>query len=628
MILAKTFSKVTIGGEEYLVNDANLKNAITYIEPIVAPLKYNIELANGTISNPNNANAVRTSQKIPCKDGDVVTIYPVRPNTDGYYYAYGYRIYNADGTTLVNFADATADANPIRIANANAASIDVFFVETNGTNYNALRANTYSYTPYALVADGSSLAEIVHKPENLYHKYGSDSVHYTISAQNTLTYGDAHFMAVIPCAPNTKYIINISKTVTTHPYFRIAWSEMYPNEAGLPVYDLVIKDNDKTATYTTGATARYLLVYLGFTMSTETPSQFISIIGHDLHVDPYARQIIASNSDEYRQEAEVLRLKKTGDETYDECDAKFMFMTDIHADTSRLSDAVKRFKAWGNGYISAVLNGGDTVYQILPDGLTWYYNQTDTLDMPVLPTVGNHDAWSALSVLEQDPVVVYNAIIAPIVSTAGIVQPANASANGYNYYYKDFNNTVRLIVLDCMYWNATQLSWFESVLADAKTNGLHVIALTHCAFPWANMQTVDCSWSKAGMLNGYSSQAVLSDPSRTNIQAAQAVKNFVDAGGMFICWLTGHQHGDDVHILPDYGNQFVITLGSFAQRASMLQKSDIVTDYNYNCLTYITIDTFLKVIKFMRVGADIDMYGVKHDFLSLKYDERRIISAN
>ena len=60
----------------------------------------------------------------------------------------------------------------------------------------------------------------------------------------------------------------------------------------------------------------------------------------------------------------------------------------------------------------------------------------------------------------------------------------------------------------------------------------------------------------------------------------------------------------------------------------MLQKSDIVTDYNYNCLTYITVDTYLKVIKFMRIGADIDMYGVKHNFLSIKYDEAKLISAN
>ena len=607
---------------------SDLKEDLDYIEPIVAPKKINIVLANGTISNPNNANAVRTSEKIPCKFGDIITIYPIRPNIEGYHYRYGYRIYDANGATLVNIHVESADANPIEITNANAASIDVFVMETDGTNFNALRADTYGYTPYVLIADGTSLSETVHEPENLYHKYGSDSVHYSISGQNTLTYGDAQFMAVLPCAPNTKYVIKISRAVTTHPRFRIAWSEMYPNKAGLPVYDLVSKDNDMTDIYTTGATARYILVYLGFTMATETPSQFISITGYDLHVDPYARHIIKSNSDIYRQKAEVLRLKKTGGETYGECDVKFMFMTDIHADVSRLKDAIRRCKEWGNSYISAVLNGGDTVYQKLPDGLDWYYDQIDAFDIPVLPTVGNHDAWSALSVLETDPVVVYNAIIAPIVTSTGIVQPANAATNGYNYYYKDFNNTVRLIVVDCMYWNATQLSWLESVLADAKTNGLHVIALTHCAFPWANMQTVDCSWSKAGMLNGYSSQAVLSDPSRTNIQAAQAVKDFIDEGGTFICWLTGHQHSDDVHILPNYDNQFVVTLGSFAQRASMLQKSDIVTDYNYNCLTYITVDTYLKVIKFMRIGADIDMYGVKHNFLSIKYDEAKLISAN
>lgn len=602
--------------------------ALDYVVPIVAPAMMKTSLGNGTISNPNNSIAVRTVDMIPCKYGDTVTMHPARPNTTGYYYSYGYRVYDANGNTVANFPDVSPSYGTVKIAQSNAASIKYFWIETDGTNNISLRSDSYGYIPYAIVQTGESIIERV---ENLYLTYGALSGKYTIThdstAYGTLTYGDAHFMAIIPCAPNLRYHIKLTSAVTTHPRLWLAWSEEYPARGGM-VYDIEEKDNATLeAYYTTGKTARFLFVYLGFTMASGDPTSKITITGDTYYQDPYARQYINDTHDLYQQAANVLRLKKTGDETYDECDAKFMFMTDIHADEARLADSVKRFKSWGDEYISAVLNGGDTVYQKLPDGLEWYYEQIDTLNIPVLPTVGNHDAWSALSVLEADPTVVYNAIIAPIASTSGIVQPASAAANGYNYYYKDFNSTVRLVVLDCMYWDATQLSWFESVLADAKTNGLHVIALTHSSFPWADMTTVDCSWSKAGMVNGYSSKAILSDPSRTNIQAAQAVKNFVDAGGTFICWLTGHQHGDDVHILQNYGNQFVVTMGSFAQRASTLQKSDVVSDYNYNCLTYIAIDTFMKVVKFMRVGADIDAYGTKHNFMSIKYDEQKIISA-
>ena len=611
-------------GDEILA----LNEDLDYIAPIVAPVKKDVVLANGTIANPNNANAVNTSVGIKCKTGDTVTLYPVRPNTEGYYYEYFYRVYDANGNTVKDSPTSSPYDNEIYITSQNAASIRIGWIETDGTNRTVLREDSYGYTPYAIVSDGSSLSEIVNDPENLYNTYGSDSAHFSISNQSTLTAGDAHFMAVVPCSPNTEYVISITQSVTTHPRFQIAWSEMYP-EAGLTVYDWTVEnDDERTATYKTGKTARFLLVYFGFTMATSEPDKYISITGYTLHVDPYARNYIYTTKDIFRQEAEVIRLSKTGDETYGQCDAKFMFMTDIHADVARLTDAVTRFKDWGSSYISAVLNGGDTVKQIITESLDWYYDTIDGLGIPVLNTVGNHDAWESLSVLEDDPVVVYNKIIAPIVTDSVITQPANASANGYNYYYKDFNGAVRLIVLDCMYWDATQLSWFESVLDDAKTNNLHVIVMTHAAFPWANMETVDCSWSKAGMLGGYSSRAIISDPTRTNIQAAQAVKDFIDDDGVFICWLTGHQHGDDVHILPNHGNQFVVTLGSFAQRASMLQKSDVVTDYNYNCLTYIAIDTFLNTIKFMRVGADIDMYGVKHNMLSLKYDENKIISSN
>ena len=620
----------TVGEMESDVSD--LKEGLSYIYPIVAPIKTLVtSLTNGTISNPNNAFAVTLTNAVKCKKDDIVTLYPVRPNASGCQYQYAYRVYDANGNTVANVSDALPENNNIRIAWSNAASIKFSIFEYTGSSYNSLRASTYGYTPYVIVADGSSLLEKVSEKENLYKTYnypiGNYSFTFSDPSVGSLTYGSAAFAAIIPCTPNTTYSIKLAEKITNTVRFRVAWAKDYP-KASVAIYDISVHDNDLNVIYKTGDRAEYLIAYFGSITNVQNPEEQITInVVYD-GIDSFARNYIYTSRDTLKQEANVLKLKKTGDETYSECDAKFMFMTDIHADVSRLKDATRRCKEWGNSYISAVLNGGDTVYQKLSDGLDWYYDQIDTIDIPVLPTVGNHDAWSALSVLETDPVVVYNAIIAPIASSTGIVQPANAATNGYNYYYKDFNNTVRLIVVDCMYWNATQLSWLENVLADAKTNSLHVLIMTHSSFPWADMETVDCSWSKAGMLNGYSSRGAISDPTRTNIQAAQAVKDFTDAGGTFICWLTGHQHGDDVHVLPNYGNQHVITLGSFAQRASMLQKSDIVTDYNYNCLTYITIDTFSKVIKFMRVGADIDMYGVKHNFLSIKYDETKIISAD
>ena len=150
-------------------------------------------------------------------------------------------------------------------------------------------------------------------------------------------------------------------------------------------------------------------------------------------------------------------------------------------------------------------------------------------------------------------------------------------------------------MIDCMFWDSTQLSWFTEVLSDAKNNSKHVLCVSHAAFPLSSMQKVDCLWSKSG---------VSTDNVRTNLEAAEAVKTYIDNGGIFVAWIVGHQHGDYVHILNGYNNQIVINLASFAQRAGWLLKNTEKTEYNYDCLTYVAIDTTNSIIKLMRIGAN------------------------
>ena len=607
------------------------KKEIEYISPYIAPVRnYISSLTNGTITNANNVNAVTLTNAVKCKQGDTVTIYPVRPNRDGYYYQYTYRVYDANGNSVMNDGTASASNNSIRITSASAASIKFSIFEYNGSSYSPLRFETYGYTPYVVAEDGTSFAENVTTFDNLYTKYGgmfgTYYFNYSSLSEGTIESAGSVFSAFMPCAPNTKYKVKLTSPVTSTQRFRIAWCSEYP-APGVSIYDILQDDSKLEGEYTTGKAAMYLIVSLGATLTTETPAANIIIQSKYYGVDAYSREFIYAEHDKWRQSAAVLRLKKTTSEQYGACDAKFMFATDIHKEEMRLKDAVNRCNEWGTTYIDAFLNGGDTVKTVITESLDWYYDVMETSSVPYLNTVGNHDAWATLSTLEQDPTVVYNKIIAPTVSEGNFVQPSNAAANGYNYYYKDFSNTVRLIVLDCMYWNTAQLTWFEGVLSDAKTNELHVLCMTHASFPWTYMQSVDCLWAKSSIPEFYSDSGALSDPTRTNIEAAQAVKDFIDGGGQFICWITGHQHGDDLHILPDYGNQYVVTMGSFAQRASMLQKSDIPTNYNYNCLTYITVDATNKAIRFFRVGADIDMYGVKHDGLCINYGNNTLISA-
>lgn len=487
IITASGLYKGLITANKNTENDIDTMSAYTQLGDSA-----NVSLANGTIANPVNANAVNTSNYVPVVEDAQVKCVVTRPNTSGYYYAFAYAIYDANKDLLIQDTGARDYNQSIVVPHGGRFVKFAIFERDSAGNFSPLRTNNISSND-----------------------------------------------------------VNINIRVLT------------------------------------------------------------------------ANGIVGLNTGK-KAEAEILKLKKTDGENYGQCDARFLFMTDIHGDLFRTQRAVELVNAWSTPYIDCVINGGDTVELDLTESLDWYNNTVDKLLMPIINTVGNHDAWASLGVIETDPKVVYNAIIAPVAAKSNITQPSDASTNGYNYYYKDFNNAIRVIVLDCMYWDGTQLAWLESVLENAKTNGLAVVCVSHAAFNLTYMDNVDCLWSRIGEF--YQGREA-TDPTRTNIQAAQAVKDFMDAGGSFVCWLVGHQHGDRLRKLTNYGNQFVVAMGSFAQRASTLQKSDIQTNYNYDCLTYIAVDNTNKICKLLRIGADIDMYGVKHNGLTFDYANNVLVSS-
>lgn len=195
------------------------------------------------------------------------------------------------------------------------------------------------------------------------------------------------------------------------------------------------------------------------------------------------------------------------------------------------------------------------------------------------------------------------------------MQPENASTLGLCYYYHDFTK-VRVIVVDCMHWDTAQATWFETVLADAQTNNLYVIACSHYGFNRSISTHIPSVW-------GVQDEATASIDS----QAAEKVNAFITSGGTFICWLTGHEHGDNIHVLQNHGNQIVVSLPTLTQRAVTLWPNSDANAYNYDVMTYFAVDDYKKLIKFMRFGADIDMYGVKKSGVVLNYETGELVAA-
>lgn len=327
-----------------------------------------------------------------------------------------------------------------------------------------------------------------------------------------------------------------------------------------------------------------------------------------------------------KSKAATFKMQRTSSEAYGNASLKLLFFTDVHNEIGRVERAVTLMNNWGSSFFDVAVNGGDTTLSIYDaTQLAKYDAQIEKSTIPVLNTIGNHDAYSTLD--GARPLVpqttIYEAITAKVKeSVPGIVQPDDAEENGLNYYYYDVGS-IRIVILDCMYWDATELAWFKSVLSDAITNTKAVISVAHYNFVSTVTEYVNpCTWNPSGYGVGGSASYPLP------IEAAQAVKEFQDNDGEFIIWLCGHSHGDSIKkLLPEYGNQYQLICSSFVNRAGTVFKSTDPYSYNYDVLTYIVVDTYYKIVKGMRIGANINEQGMEYNTFSIKYDTGEFLSS-
>lgn len=339
-------------------------------------------------------------------------------------------------------------------------------------------------------------------------------------------------------------------------------------------------------------------------------------------IDDIASYTVEANSDvstihlHDRNIVEVAKKHATSDGLAENA-IKILWASDIHNERQRVKRMVELMNSWGETYLDIAINTGDTVATLYSQGLNWYDALVTDSDIPVLNTVGNHDAYATLAPATLvDKVDVYNMVIAPVAAQTVIVQPSNAATLGLNYYYKDVNG-IRIVVLDCMYWTTDQEAWFANVLSDAVSNSLPVIAVSHAPFAQQYSELLDTIWNDSSFVR---------DGTLMNYAAAQCVDTFISSGGTFLCWMQGHIHGDEIYKLPNNSNQLCICVDGFGPRGTKLIKNTEIASYNYDCLTFLTVDTANSLIKLYRVGANVDRNGMKHNMFTWNYVNKTIVS--
>ncbi len=296
--------------------------------------------------------------------------------------------------------------------------------------------------------------------------------------------------------------------------------------------------------------------------------------------------------------------------------------SDLHGDAENLGRIVTFLDAY-QAFIEDAIHTGDAVY-------CYWDNPNEFGNVPgaerILNVVGNHDCWKGHKVWAESPrpydatqSEAYELLFTgenredPLVAHWGVTQPAgfdNPDSPHWCacYYYKDYpEQGIRLIVLDCMHYTPVQAGWFAATLADARARGMAVVAAQH--YPaQSGLDAIPGGWSdRDEVLNA------VPDPGDAQMErmpdgAFSTVDGFIEAGGTFVCWLSGHTHLDFIGHVPGHRRQLQIIADKSGEGDAYMQEDRTRGSRFQDAFNLVTINPSRGILVVDRIGCDRDQY--------------------
>ena len=296
--------------------------------------------------------------------------------------------------------------------------------------------------------------------------------------------------------------------------------------------------------------------------------------------------------------------------------------TDIHADAENLS-RIKKFTDKYKDYIDDVICTGDMVRNDSSEDFSWWHENGGE---GMLMTIGNHDtnvvsggvsSWRGFGKVNT-----YNKYFKPYIANWGVTQPSNAESLGKCYYYKDYASyNIRIVALDCMYYDADEDTWFTNTLANAKSLGYGVIVLSH-----GLGKQGDKIQSTYTAINNTAGMVILDDGTYTyNANVHSRIDEFIGGGGNFICLLGGHFHMDMFGKVNSTTHEQLYLLGDCSARVPLRDHRYVNKTRMQDSFNIVSIDTNLKMIKVFKVGNQYDVFLRRKGTLCYNYETKKMI---
>ena len=318
--------------------------------------------------------------------------------------------------------------------------------------------------------------------------------------------------------------------------------------------------------------------------------------------------------------------------------------SDIHGDDVSLQRIVD-FKNKYSDYITDVLHTGDNVWYKWEHGMA-FWDAVNGAEK-ILNCLGNHDTAGEGGYTSGDKTAAEcrARYITPYISNWGDVVIGNGDEC---YYYKDYQDFgVRLIVLDLYHsgyisgsgddshsLGTEQLTWFESALEGARTAStpLHVIVAGHVTERnWAGH--MDTPFDDLQRANNY----VLDNRLPClGSDAINAISDFIDDGGKFVCYLCGHMHSDSFRKFNTHNNMLsvVVQNGSVREHNPSAtsgtgpnnSNARIIGEVSEDAFNVVSVDTVHSILTIVRIGQNYDVFGRHLGSICYDYNAHRIIS--
>lgn len=296
-----------------------------------------------------------------------------------------------------------------------------------------------------------------------------------------------------------------------------------------------------------------------------------------------------------------------------------LHFSDLHGDTINLAKIVA-LKAIAPAPLDVLFTGDMVNYNWESDSTFWETAGAG----PFLVAIGNHDTYKGGNWYGATAAETYARYIAPYVSQWGVISQTNLC-----YYYKDWaDKSLRLVVVDIMHWDSTQASWFTTTLESARTAGYHVVVAGHSVGGNTDSGTRNCPFDTIGAnRTRWENESY----GKMNTAVPAAVQTFIDAGGIFVCYLCGHTHADIFRHLANYPSQLCIAVGDAGIDAHVgnnatSQLERIVGEKSEELYNLVSINTIRQTITIIRVGADRDTIGRHIGALVYDYAAHQILN--